>query len=64
MVAFAVLVFRAGGVAALGVVTAVRMAAAALLGPGLATVADRVRPRAGAGRGRARPAATSGASRP
>ncbi len=43
MVAFAVLVFRAGGVAAVGVVTAVRMAAAALLAPGLATVADRVR---------------------
>ena len=43
MVAFAVLVYREGGVAAVGVVTAVRMAAAALLAPGLATVADRVR---------------------
>ncbi len=43
MVAFAVLAFRDGGVAAVGVVTAVRMAAAALLAPGLATVADRVR---------------------
>ena len=43
MVAFAVLVYRDGGVAAVGVVTAVRMAAAALLAPGLASVADRVR---------------------
>ena len=43
MVAFAVLVFREGGVAAVGVVTAVRMAAAALVAPWLAPVADRVR---------------------
>jgi CRP-like cAMP-binding protein len=43
MVALAVVVFRDGGVAAVGVVTAVRMAAAALLAPGLASVADRVR---------------------
>ncbi len=43
MVAFAVLVFRDGGVAAVGIVTAVRMAAAALLAPALSTVADRVR---------------------
>jgi MFS family permease len=43
MVALAVLAFREGGVAAVGVVTAVRMAAAALLAPFLATMADRVR---------------------
>jgi len=43
MVAFAVLVFRDGGVAAVGIVTAVRMAAAALLAPALSTTADRVR---------------------
>ena len=35
--------FREGGVTAVGIVTAARMAAAALLSPWLATVADRVR---------------------
>ena len=43
MVALAVVAFRDGGVAAVGVVTAVRMATAALLTPFLATLADRVR---------------------
>src|SRR3954449_11576960 len=43
VVGLAVLAFRDGGVAAVGIVTAVRMAAAALLAPWLATVADRVR---------------------
>jgi len=43
MVAIAVVAFRDGGVAAVGVVTAVRMATAALLTPFLATTADRVR---------------------
>ena len=43
MVALAVVAFRDGGVAAVGVVTAVRMAAAALLTPFLATTADGVR---------------------
>jgi MFS family permease len=43
MVALAVLAFRDGGVAAVGAVTAARMAAAALLAPFLATMADRVR---------------------
>src|SRR5215207_1241576 len=43
MVALGVLAFRDGGVAAVGVVTAARMAPAALLAPFLATVADRVR---------------------
>ncbi len=43
MVALAVVAFRNGGVAAVGVVTAVRMATAALLTPFLATTADRVR---------------------
>jgi len=43
MVALAVVAFRDGGVAAVGVVTAVRMATAALLTPFLATAADRVR---------------------
>ncbi|SEP98624.1 MFS transporter [Microlunatus flavus] len=43
MVALAVVAFAQGGVAAVGVVTAVRMASAALLTPFLATVADRVR---------------------
>src|SRR5205823_646089 len=43
LVGIAVVAFRAGGVTAVGVVTAARMAAAALLGPWLATVADRVR---------------------
>ncbi len=43
MVALSVVAFRAGGVAAVGIVTALRMAPAALLAPFLATVADRVR---------------------
>src|SRR4051812_778234 len=43
MVALAVVAFRDGGVTAVGVVTAARMAAAALLAPWMATVADRVR---------------------
>ena len=43
MVALGVLAFRSGGVAAVGAVTAARMAAAALLAPFLATMADRVR---------------------
>ena len=43
MVALAVVAFRDGGVAAVGLVTAVRMATAALLTPFLATTADRVR---------------------
>jgi MFS family permease len=43
MVGLAVLAFRDGGVTAVGAVTAVRMAPAALLAPFLATVADRVR---------------------
>ncbi|WCB91486.1 hypothetical protein DSM104299_00157 [Baekduia alba] len=43
MVGLAVLAFRTGGVTAVGIVTAARMAAAALLAPWLATVADRVR---------------------
>ena len=43
MVALAVVAFRDGGVAAVGAVTALRMAAAALLTPLLATTADRVR---------------------
>jgi len=43
MVALGVLAFRAGGVAAVGAVTAARMAAAALLAPFLAAMADRVR---------------------
>jgi MFS family permease len=42
-VGLAVVAFRAGGVTAVGLVTAARMAAAALLAPWLATVADRVR---------------------
>ncbi len=42
MVSLAVVAFRDGGVAAVGVVTAVRMASAALLTPFLATIADRV----------------------
>src|SRR3954451_22680229 len=42
-VGLAVVAFRDGGVTAVGVVTAARMAAAALLAPWLATVADRVR---------------------
>ena len=43
MVALAVVAFREGGVAAVGAVTAARMATAALLAPFLATMADRVR---------------------
>ena len=43
MVSLAVVAFRDGGVAAVGAVTAARMAGAALLAPLLATMADRVR---------------------
>ena len=43
MVGLAVVAFRDGGVTAVGIVTAARMAAAGLLAPWLATVADRVR---------------------
>jgi MFS family permease len=43
MVALGVVAFRDGGVAAVGAVTAARMASAALLAPFLATLADRVR---------------------
>ena len=43
MVALGVVAFRDGGVAAVGAVTAARMASAALLAPWLATMADRVR---------------------
>ena len=43
VVGLAVVAFREGGVAAVGIVTGGRMAAAALLAPLLATVADRVR---------------------
>ena len=43
MVALGVVAFRDGGVAAVGVVTAARMAPAALLAPFLATMADRIR---------------------
>ncbi len=43
MVALGVVAFRDGGVAAVGAVTAARMASAALLAPLLATMADRVR---------------------
>ena len=43
MVALGVVAFRDGGVAAVGAVTAARMASAALLAPFLATMADRVR---------------------
>lgn len=43
MVALAVVAFRDGGIAAVGVVAAVRMATAALLTPFLATAADRIR---------------------
>ena len=42
-VALSVVAFRAGGVTALGLVTAVRMAVAAVVTPFLATMADRVR---------------------
>src|SRR3954454_11726447 len=43
MVALGVVALRDGGIAAVGIVTGARMAAAALLAPFLATVADRVR---------------------
>ena len=43
MVALGVVAFRDGGVTAVGLVTAARMAVAALLAPFLATLADRVR---------------------
>jgi MFS family permease len=43
MVALGVVAFRDGGVAAVGAVTAARMAPAALVAPFLATMADRVR---------------------
>src|SRR5215210_6116984 len=43
MVSLAVVAFRDGGLTAVGVVTAARMATAALLAPFLATMADRVR---------------------
>ena len=43
MVSLAVLAFRQGGVGAVGVVTALRMATAAILTPFLATMADRIR---------------------
>ncbi len=43
MVSLAVVAFRDGGVAAVGLVTAIRMATAALLTPFVATLADRVR---------------------
>src|SRR3954452_13329425 len=43
MVALGVVAFRDGGVAAVGAITAARMALAALLAPFLATLADRVR---------------------
>ena len=42
-VGLTVIAFREGGISAVGVVTAARMGAAALLDPWLATVADRVR---------------------
>jgi MFS family permease len=43
LVALGVVAFRDGGVAAVGIVTALRMAPAALLAPFLASVADRIR---------------------
>jgi CRP-like cAMP-binding protein len=43
VVGLAIVAFRDGGVAAVGIVTGARMAAAALLAPWLATAADRVR---------------------
>ena len=43
MVSLAVMAYDAGGVTAVGLVTAARMATAALLAPFLATLADRVR---------------------
>src|ERR1700712_3051903 len=42
-VALAVVAFRDDGLAAVGIVTAIRMATAAILTPFLATLADRVR---------------------
>ena len=42
-VALAIVAFHDGGVTAVGIVTTVRMATAALLTPFLATLADRVR---------------------
>ncbi len=63
MVALAVVAFRDGGIAAVGVVAAVRMAAAALLAPWLATIADRVRrERVLTGVGLTRAAALAGAA--
>jgi predicted MFS family arabinose efflux permease len=43
LVGIGVLAYRDGGIGAVGIVTAARMAAAALLAPWLATIADRVR---------------------
>ena len=63
MVALAVVAFRDGGVAAVGAVTAARMAAAALLAPFLATVADRVRRERVADRRRDRPRRHAGVRR-
>jgi CRP-like cAMP-binding protein len=63
MVGLAVVAFRDGGVTAVGIVTAARMAAAALLAPWLATVADRVRrERVLTGVGLVRAAALGGAA--
>jgi CRP-like cAMP-binding protein len=63
MVGLAVVAFRDGGVTAVGIVTAARMAAAALLAPWLATVADRVhRERVLTGVGLIRAAALGGAA--
>ncbi|HEY1565446.1 MAG TPA: MFS transporter [Solirubrobacteraceae bacterium] len=62
-VGLAIVAFRDGGVAAVGVVTAARMAVAALLAPWLATVADRVRrERVLTGVGLVRAAALGGAA--
>src|SRR5918994_2313019 len=63
MVGLAVVAFRDGGVVAVGIVTGARMAAAALLAPLLATVADRVRrERVLAGVGLVRAATLGGAA--
>jgi len=63
VVGLAVVAFRDGGVVAVGIVTAARMAAAALLAPWLATVADRVRrERVLAGVGLVRAATLGGAA--
>src|SRR3954454_17747450 len=51
VVGLAVLAFASGGVAAVGLVTAARMASAALVAPAIATVADRVRRERGLARG-------------